>query len=71
LGIRRSTQKRRILEREITPVETIYGVINVKIAKDKGKILNIQPEYEDCVKIAQKYNLPWRVIHQTVLDTIT
>lgn len=71
LGIRRSTQKRRILEREITPVETIYGVINVKIAKDKGKIINIQPEYEDCVKIAQKYNLPWRVIHQTVLDTIT
>lgn len=70
LGIRRSTQKRRILERKIAAIETIYGTINVKIAQDKGEIINIQPEYEDCAKIAQKYNLPWKTIHQTVLNTI-
>jgi pyridinium-3,5-bisthiocarboxylic acid mononucleotide nickel chelatase len=70
LGIRRRREKRRILEREITPIETIYGVINVKIAKEKGEIINIQPEYEDCVKIAQKYQLSWLIIHQTVLNTM-
>ncbi len=70
LGIRRSTQKRRILERKIAAIETIYGTINVKIAQEKGEIINIQPEYEDCAEVAKKYNLPWKTIHQTVLNTI-
>jgi pyridinium-3,5-bisthiocarboxylic acid mononucleotide nickel chelatase len=70
LGIRRSTQKRRILTREIKPIETIYGVINVKIASYQGQIINIQPEYEDCAKLAKQHNIPWRLIHQKALDII-
>ncbi len=70
LGIRRSTQKRRILTREIKPIETIYGIINVKIATYQGQIINIQPEYEDCAKLAKQHNIPWRLIHQKALDII-
>ncbi len=58
LGIRYSIQDRAILKREIQTVKTPYGEVRVKIAYtenlDPQNILNIQPEYEDCVELAQK-----------------
>ncbi|NJN23710.1 MAG: nickel pincer cofactor biosynthesis protein LarC, partial [Acaryochloridaceae cyanobacterium RL_2_7] len=67
LGIRRSPQTRHILDREFHPVETPYGTVAVKIARKDGEIWNVQPEYEDCLKIAQVQNLPWWQIQQLVL----
>jgi hypothetical protein len=71
LGIRHQTQQRNILFREIQSVETDYGTVRVKIATQgigaAKKIINVQPEYEDCAALARKYNLPWREIHQIVL----
>ena len=68
LGIRRSTQQRAILQREIQQVETQYGVVRVKVAwMGKEVIANVQPEYEDCAELARKYNIPWREIQQMVL----
>lgn len=73
LGIRRSTQVRNILEREFKEIETNYGMIKIKIGYQKlgteKKIMNVQPEYEDCVILAKKHNLSWREIHQTALET--
>jgi hypothetical protein len=68
LGIRRLTQERSILAREIQSVETEYGTIRVKIARKEQEILNVQPEYEDCAAIARKYHLPWRSVHQMALQ---
>lgn len=62
IGIRRQIQQRSILHREIETVNTKYGNIRVKVAKKQGEILNIQPEYEDCVIIARKDNIPLRLI---------
>ncbi|MGI8502758.1 MAG: nickel pincer cofactor biosynthesis protein LarC [Hassallia sp.] len=68
LGIRRSTQQRAILQREIQQVETKYGVVRVKVAwMGKEVIANVQPEYEDCAELARKNNIPWREIQQMVL----
>lgn len=67
LGIRRSTQERSFLEREIQTIDTEYGTIRVKIARNHQQIINIQPEYEDCAAIARQSNLPWRKIHQMAL----
>ncbi len=68
LGIRRSTQERAILQREIQQVETQYGVVRVKVAwMEKEVIANVQPEYEDCAELARKNNIPWREIQQMVL----
>ncbi|MBW4605867.1 MAG: nickel pincer cofactor biosynthesis protein LarC [Hassallia sp. WJT32-NPBG1] len=68
LGIRRSTQQRAILQREIQQVETQYGVVRVKVAwMGKEVIANVKPEYEDCAELARKYNIPWREIQQMVL----
>jgi pyridinium-3,5-bisthiocarboxylic acid mononucleotide nickel chelatase len=75
LGIRRSQQTRSILPREIQSVTTKYGTVHVKIARNNlvndDRIINIQPEYEDCAKIARQHQLPWREIHSLALTIAT
>ncbi|MBG1272018.1 nickel pincer cofactor biosynthesis protein LarC [Nostoc sp. WHI] len=72
LGIRRTTQQRTILQREIQQVEIEYGKVRVKVAW-KGQspekvIANVQPEYEDCADLARKHNIPWREIQRLALQ---
>ncbi|MEH2443074.1 TIGR00299 family protein [Nostoc sp. 'Peltigera membranacea cyanobiont' 213] len=72
LGIRRTTQQRAILQREIQHVEIEYGKVRVKVAW-KGQspekvIANVQPEYEDCAELARKHNIPWREIQRLALQ---
>jgi uncharacterized protein (TIGR00299 family) protein len=73
LGIRRTTQKRSILQREIQKVETIYGTVAVKVAwtgaATEKIITNIQPEYEDCAELARQNQIPWREIHRVALES--
>ena len=73
LGIRRTTQKRSILQREMQKVETVYGTISVKVAwtgKATEKVItNVQPEYEDCAELAKQNNIPWREIHRLALES--
>ncbi|QSV68726.1 MAG: nickel pincer cofactor biosynthesis protein LarC [Aphanizomenon flos-aquae DEX188] len=73
LGIRRTTQQRSILQREMQKVETIYGTISVKVAwtgKAREKVItNVQPEYEDCAVLARQNNIPWREIHRLALES--
>ena len=72
LGIRRFTQQRAVLQREIQELETEYGKIRVKVAWKgtvKNKIItNVHPEYTDCAKLAQKYAIPWQEIHRLALQ---
>lgn len=70
LGIRRTTQQRTVLEREIQEVAIDQGTIRVKVARRPGaeKILNVQPEYEDCAKLARQTYLPWQEIHRLALE---
>ncbi len=73
LGIRRLTQQRAVLQREIQELETEYGKVRVKVAwrgteKDKA-IANVHPEYVDCATLANKYDIPWQEIHRLVLRT--
>jgi len=73
LGIRRTTQQRAVLQREMQKVETIYGTISVKVAwtgKATEKVItNVQPEYEDCAELAKQNNIPWREIHRLALES--
>lgn len=70
LGIRRSLQQRTLLYREIVSVKTVHGNVRVKLARAQpsGEILNAQPEYEDCAKIAYTAHLPWQDIHRLALQ---
>ncbi|MBF2087965.1 MAG: nickel pincer cofactor biosynthesis protein LarC [Synechococcales cyanobacterium K44_A2020_017] len=68
LGIRRSLCQRRALAREFHQVTLDGHLVHIKVARDdQGQILNAQPEYEDCVAVAQATGQPWRQVHQTAI----
>ncbi|MEG4224645.1 nickel pincer cofactor biosynthesis protein LarC [Microcoleus sp. N9_B2] len=69
LGIRRSTQQRTILHREIQTVKTEYGEVQIKVAKSGKTIVNVHPEYEDCAEIARLKNISWREVHRLALQS--
>lgn len=62
IGVRTYEVERHCLERRIKNVSTPYGKVRVKVAERNGKVLNIQPEYEDCKKIAEKKKLPLKEV---------
>jgi pyridinium-3,5-bisthiocarboxylic acid mononucleotide nickel chelatase len=58
LGVRYYEAKRRVLDREIESVETEYGSVRLKVARDGARTLHFQPEYEDCARISADRNVP-------------
>lgn len=68
LGIRRSQQQRTPLDRQFTTVDTPYGPVQMKLAYHQQNLVNVQPEYEDCARLARTHHLPWRQIHQAALS---
>ena len=54
LGVRTYEVMRRALDRELVKVETPYGLIDVKVAKLNGRVVNEMPEFEQCREAAQK-----------------
>ena len=73
LGIRKNWQMRSILPREIVSVVTKYGTVRLKVAHNNlvndDRIINVQPEYDDCAAIAQAQQIPWYQVHQLTLMT--
>lgn len=69
LGIRCQPQQRLYLRREHQEVTTPHGPVGIKVAYDPttGAVINAHPEYEDCARLAQRHNLPWRTIHLQAL----
>lgn len=58
LGVRYYEAKRRVLERSIEEVETPYGMVRIKVARDGARTLHFQPEYDDCARLAVETNTP-------------
>jgi pyridinium-3,5-bisthiocarboxylic acid mononucleotide nickel chelatase len=73
IGIRRTQQARSILPRKIESVTTKYGTVRIKVALNNlvndDRIINIQPEYEDCAAIAQQHQVAWIDVYQLALTT--
>lgn len=58
IGMRIGTVERAILDRDFRTVETGYGSIEVKRVFLNGKLLRMEPEYEDCAEAARQHNVP-------------
>ncbi|HLG15860.1 MAG TPA: nickel pincer cofactor biosynthesis protein LarC [Blastocatellia bacterium] len=58
LGVRYYEAKRRVLDRTSETVETKFGAVRVKVARDGNRTLHFQPEYEDCARLAQQAGVP-------------
>jgi hypothetical protein len=62
IGVRIYEARRKVLERELVTVETVYGAVKVKVARREGKVLNVAPEYEDCQRIASEKSVPLKEV---------
>ena len=62
IGVRYYPVGRRILERKMVQVEVLGEKIPVKVAYLEGEEVNIQPEYSDCLKLAEQQKMPVKKI---------
>ncbi len=69
-GIRVNKLQRIELERKIIPIDTRFGIVNVKIGLLKGEIINAKPEYEECKKIAEKRDIPLKKAYEEIKEDI-
>jgi uncharacterized protein (TIGR00299 family) protein len=67
LGIRVREENRVVLAREITPVQTDFGVIHIKTGTWQGEEWNAAPEFEDCRRAAAAFNVPLKTVMQAAL----
>ncbi len=68
LGVRYSLMNRRCLQRDYQQVETAYGVVRVKRAREGGRVLHLAPEYDDCAALARQHGAPLHAIMQEALQ---
>ena len=66
IGVRFYRADRKILQRDIKSKKTEYGKVRVKTSKLGKEIQKASPEYEDCKKIAKKFNIPLIEIIKTI-----
>ncbi len=62
LGVREYEVTRHCMQHRFEEKETPYGKIRIKVASYKGRDLTSSPEFEDCVKLAEKHNVPLKEI---------
>lgn len=58
LGVRTARMERRTLARETRTVKTEYGTARIKIGTGRGRIVTVQPEYEDVRRLASRSGVP-------------
>jgi uncharacterized protein (TIGR00299 family) protein len=63
LGMRVTEVDKEYLDREIIQVETPFGRLRVKLARQQGRPVNIAPEYEDCRKAASASGVPLKDVY--------
>ncbi|ETW08503.1 hypothetical protein H310_01068 [Aphanomyces invadans] len=66
LGIRRQTMERITLRRERIDVASQYGTASVKIAYLNERVVNVQPEYEDCRALSLATQTPLKTVLATI-----
>jgi len=62
IGLRYYPVERKILKRDLREVTVQGQKIRVKISYLEGKIVNVQPEYDDCLKAAEKLSWPLKKV---------
>lgn len=64
LGLRWHEEERNLADREILSLQTRHGKIRFKLARWKGRIVNLSPEYEDCKRLALKKRIPLKNVYE-------
>jgi uncharacterized protein (TIGR00299 family) protein len=67
LGVRRRQETRAVLARRHVNVATQWGEVRMKLGTLNGSISNYAPEYEDCRRIAEQYQVPLKTVMQEAI----
>ena len=62
IGVRYREMARECLDREIVTVDTAVGAVRVKVARRGGEVLNVAPEFDDCLRLATEHGRPVKEI---------
>ena len=62
IGLRYRPMQRIELERRTREVRTPYGKVRVKISSLNGRVTQIQPEYDDCRRLAARRKVPLKEV---------
>jgi uncharacterized protein (TIGR00299 family) protein len=68
LGVRTERVLRWKLSRESISVRTPYGVVAAKVARKRGRVMNIKPEHRDCRRLAAEHHVPLKEVVQAALE---
>lgn len=72
LGLRYREERRVILQREFVIVETAFGPIKIKVARQAdGRLMNVAPEFEDCHAAALQHQVAVREVQLAALRAYT
>lgn len=71
IGVRMYNCERRVLQRKETVVRTEWGEIRGKICWGYGVENRFTPEYNDCVEIHKKHDIPIALVYQKAIQSYT
>ncbi len=66
LGIRSNGFKRHVLDRRSEAVDLDYGKAHIKLGLREGRVITAQPEYDSCMKLAEKVGRPLKEVYDDV-----
>ena len=66
LGVRYYPLSVHRLERRFRTVPIEWGTVTVKEGIYEGQVIQSSPEYEECKKIAEQYNIPLKKVYEQV-----
>jgi len=64
IGLRIATVERIVLKREFKKVNTAFGEVTVKLGFYKEKLVSAEPEFDECVSLADRVSAPVKIILQ-------
>jgi uncharacterized protein (DUF111 family) len=62
IGVRYQEMARTCLDRVMETVETSYGPVRFKVARQDGRELNAAPEFEDCERLAAEHGVSIKAV---------
>jgi uncharacterized protein (TIGR00299 family) protein len=70
LGLRVQPIARYEAQRELRPVETVYGTLTVKLKILDGKVVQSIPEYDDCVRLANERGVSLAEVYRAAYEAL-
>jgi uncharacterized protein (TIGR00299 family) protein len=67
IGVRFDPVERCVLDRALVSVDTAFGPITVKVARDAGRVVNAAPEFEDCRRAAERAGVPLKDVYAAAI----